>query len=62
VGQLRAKTNRQGLTVNGVLLGDAPITLIDGTAPGPGDLITDCWFLWDDPHRRRPRGRHGRRG
>jgi hypothetical protein len=49
VGRLRSKTNRAGLTVNGVLLGDAPITLIDGTPPEAGTQIEDLWFIWDDP-------------
>lgn len=54
MGQLRSKTNRQGLTVNGVLLGDAPITLLDGTQPQPGDTITELWFIWD--HEAFPNG------
>ena len=48
MGTLRSKTNRAGLVVNGVTLGDAPITLIDGTAPEPGDQVDDLWFIWDD--------------
>lgn len=48
MGMLRSKTNRTGLVVNGVLLGDAPITLIDGTLPQPGDTVTELWFVWDD--------------
>jgi hypothetical protein len=49
MGTLRSKTNRVGVVVNGVTLGDAPITLIDGTPPQPGDSITELWFRWDDP-------------
>lgn len=48
MGTLRSKTNRTGLVVNGVTLGDAPITLIDGTAPEHGDTISELWFRWDD--------------
>lgn len=48
MGTLRSKTNRAGLVVNGVTLGDAPITLIDGTTPEPGDQVDDLWFIWDD--------------
>jgi len=49
VGRLRAKTSREGVIVNGVTLGNPPITLIDGSAPGPGDSIAALWFVWDDP-------------
>lgn len=50
MGLLRSKTNRSGLTVNGVLLGDPPITRRDGSALEPGDnLIDDGWFVWSDP-------------
>ena len=48
MGTLRSKTNRSGLTVNGVLLGDCPITRSDGTPLEPGDTITDAWFVWSD--------------
>jgi hypothetical protein len=48
MGTLRSKTNRAGVVVNGVILGDAPITLIDGSQPNPGDKIEDLWFVWDD--------------
>lgn len=48
MGTLRSKTNRAGLEVNGVILGDAPITLIDGSSPEPGDTISELWFRWDD--------------
>lgn len=48
MGTLRSKTNRAGLVVNGVMLGDAPIALLDGTAPQAGDSITDLWFIWND--------------
>lgn len=49
MGTLRSKTNRAGVVVNGVVLGDAPISHIDGSAPQPGDSITELWFIWDDP-------------
>ena len=49
MGTLRSKTNRAGLVVNGVTLGDAPITLIDGSPPEPGDNIDALWFIWNDP-------------
>jgi len=50
VGLLRSKTNRKGLVVNGVTLGDPPITRIDGTPLEAGDnLIEDGWFVWSDP-------------
>ncbi len=49
MGALRSKTNRAGVVVNGVTLGDAPITLIDGTTPEPGDTISELWFRWSDP-------------
>ena len=48
MGTLRSKTNRTGVVVNGVTLGDAPITLIDGSAPQEGDTISELWFRWDD--------------
>lgn len=49
MGVLRSKTNRAGLTVNGVLLGEPPITRIDGSPLQPGDnLIEDGWFVWSD--------------
>ena len=48
MGTLRSKTNREGVVVNGVVLGSAPITLIDGSTPTPGDHIDDLWFIWDD--------------
>ena len=49
MGTLRSKTNRTGLVVDGVTLGDAPITLIDGSAPQEGDTVSELWFIWDDP-------------
>jgi len=49
MGTLRSKTNRKGVVVNGVTLGDPPISLLDGTAPQPGDKIDELWFLYDDP-------------
>lgn len=49
MGTLRSKTNRAGVVVNGVTLGDAPITLIDGTPAQPGDKIDELWFRWDHP-------------
>ena len=48
MGTLRSKTNRAGLVVNGVTLGDAPITLIDGSPAQPGDSISELWFIWSD--------------
>lgn len=50
MGQLRSKTNRKGVIVNGVTLGDPPITRIDGSPLQPGDsLIDDAWFIFDHP-------------
>jgi len=48
MGRLRSKTNRAGLTVNGVQLGEPAILQTDGQPPGPGDTIADAWFVWDD--------------
>lgn len=49
MGLLRSKTNRSGLVVNGVVLGDPPITRRDGTALEVGDnLVEDGWFIWSD--------------
>lgn len=48
MGTLRSKTNRSGLVVNGVRLGDCPITRADGAPLEPGDTITDAWFVWSD--------------
>jgi hypothetical protein len=48
MGRLRSKTNRAGLTVNGVRLGEPVILQSDMQAPGPGDTISDAWFVWDD--------------
>ena len=49
MGTLRSKTNRIGVVVNGVTLGDAPMALIDGTpASDPGVHLPDCWYFWDD--------------
>lgn len=51
MGRLRSKTNRAGVVVNGVTLGDPPITRIDGSPLEPGDsLVDDGWFIWDDAH------------
>jgi hypothetical protein len=49
MGILRSKTNRQGVVVNGVTLGDAPIALADGSTPQPGDKIDELWFVWYHP-------------
>jgi hypothetical protein len=49
MGTLRSKTNRAGLIVNGVTLGESPVTLADGSAPLPGDTISELWFVWDHP-------------
>lgn len=46
MGVLRSKTNREGLVVNGVLLGLAPLTLADGSRPAPQDTTDEVWFTW----------------
>jgi hypothetical protein len=48
MGRLRSKTNRTGLTVNGVQLGEPAILSIDAEPLGPGDTISEAWFIWDD--------------
>ena len=49
MGRLRAKTWYPNVTVNGVALGQPPITDINGVAPTPGDSLTaDLYFIWDD--------------
>ena len=49
MGTLRSKTNREGVIVNGVTLGDPPITRRDGSPLEPGDnLADDAWFVYDD--------------
>jgi hypothetical protein len=54
VGMLRSKTNRQGLVVNGVMLGVAPLMLADGTPPPPETTTDDVWFVWS--HEALPTG------
>ena len=49
MGTLRSKRQRQGVVVNGVVLGDPPITKIDGSPLEPGDHLDDGWFVWEDP-------------
>lgn len=46
MGMLRSKTNRQGLVVNGVTLGVAPLMLEDGSPPPPEATTDDVWFVW----------------
>jgi len=48
MGRLRAKTNRAGLSVNAVQLGEPVILSIDAEPLGPGDTISEAWFIWDD--------------
>ena len=48
MGRLRSKTNRAGLTVNGVQLGEPVILTLDAEPLGPGDTISEAWFIWDD--------------
>ena len=48
MGRLRSKTNRAGLSVNGVQLGAPVILTIDAEPLGPGDTISEAWFIWDD--------------
>ena len=48
MGRLRSKTNRAGLTVNAVQLGEPVILTIDAGPLGPGDTISEAWFIWDD--------------
>jgi len=48
MGRLRAKTNRAGLSVNAVQLGEPVILNIDAEPLGPGDTISEAWFIWDD--------------
>jgi len=48
MGRLRATTNRAGLSVNGVQLGEPVILSIDAEPLGPGDTISEAWFIWDD--------------
>jgi hypothetical protein len=48
MGRLRAKTNRAGLTINGVQLGDPVILDANADPLGPGDTIAEAWFIWDD--------------
>jgi len=48
MGVLRSKTNRGGLVVNGITLGDAPITASDGSPLTAGDTISEAWFVWSD--------------
>ena len=48
MGRLRAKTNRAGLSVNGVQLGEPAILDIAAGPLGPGDTISEAWFIWDD--------------
>jgi hypothetical protein len=48
MGRLRAKTNRAGLTINDVQLGDPVILDMNADPLGPGDTISEAWFIWDD--------------
>jgi len=48
MGRLRAKTNYTGLVINGVQLGEPVILRIDAEPLGPGDTISEAWFIWDD--------------
>ena len=48
MGRLRSKTNRAGLTVNGVQLGEPVILDVNADPLGPGDTISEAWFIWDD--------------
>lgn len=48
MGRLRAKTNRAGLSVNAVQLGEPAILDITAEPLGPGDTISEAWFIWDD--------------
>ena len=48
MGRLRSKTNRAGLTVNAVQLGEPVILNVDAEPLGPGDTISEAWFIWDD--------------
>lgn len=48
MGRLRSKTNRAGLTVNAVQLGEPVILTVNAEPLGPGDTIGEAWFIWDD--------------
>lgn len=48
MGRLRSKTNRAGLSVNAVQLGEPVILDVNADPLGPGDTISEAWFIWDD--------------
>lgn len=48
MGLLRSTTYPEGMTVNGVTLGDPIIVNAQGQPYAPGDDITALRFAWDD--------------